>query len=518
MTISKKTISAITILALLLLSYCKSYRRNKSFAAVRAINIEKGEALAQKHCQSCHMLPDPSLLDAKSWDEGVLPNMGPLMGIFRHQFRQYPSGRNDRFLDSGFYPEQPLVTPAEWQQIIDYYTATSPDSLPAQLREKEITDGLPLFEVQIPAFTIDPPGTSFVRIADSTLIFADYGTETLYRMSNEFRMMDITPVGGAVVDLNIQQNKLVLCDIGQMNPNNGKYGKLKTVLPDKKGEWKADTTAFIRDLARPVNITVADLNGDSLEDYVTCEFGFMTGSLSWFRNMGNKSFQKNILRPLPGAMQVYVRDHNKDQLPDLWVLFSQGEEGVFVFTNKGNGQFEQKQVLRLPPSYGSTFFELVDFNNDGHEDIVYTCGDNADYSPVLKPYHGMYIFLNDGADRFTQHFFFPINGCYKALARDFDNDGDLDIAAISFFADYARQPGESFVYLDNRQGIFYPSTFRDAIYGRWLTMDAGDLDHDGHIDLVLGNFSKAPATIRSAIDWSQHSSLLFLRNTGRRNN
>jgi hypothetical protein len=518
MPISKKIFFVLTTCIVLLLSFCKEgYHRNKSFDSVSTGSIEKGEALAIKHCQSCHMLPDPSLLDAKSWDEGVLPNMGPLLGIFRHQFQQYPSGKNDRLLDSNFYPKQPQLTSAEWQNIIDYYTATSPDTLPAQVREKQIQEGLPLFEVERPAWTIDPPGTSFVKIIDSGLIFADYGMEEIYHLDPRYRMFNRAKVGGVVVDINFLQDKLVLCDIGQMNPNNGKYGKLKTVT-GKKFEWKTDTMPFIRDLARPVKIAVADLNLDGLEDYVTCEFGFMTGALSWFQNMGKNNFQKHILRAQSGAMQVYVRDHNADGFHDLWVLFSQGEEGVFVFTNKRNGRFEQKQVLRLPPSYGATFFELVDFNKDGYEDIVLTCGDNADYSPVLKPYHGVYIYLNDGADNFIQHFFFPINGCYKALARDYDYDGDVDIAAISFFADYAKQPEESFVYLDNREGVFYPLTFRDAIYGRWLTMDAGDINKDGLIDLVLGNFSKAPATIRSTVDFSQHSSVLVLINTGRRNN
>jgi hypothetical protein len=35
------------------------------------------------------------------------------------------------------------------------------------------------------------------------------------------------------------------------------------------------------------------------------------------------------------------------------------------------------------------------------------------------------------------------------MARDYDGDGDLDIAAISFFADYASPQEEGFVYLKN---------------------------------------------------------------------
>ena len=54
------------------------------------------------------------------------------------------------------------------------------------------------------------------------------------------------------------------------------------------------------------------------------------------------------------------------------------------------------------------------------------------------------FFLNEGNNHFSQKYFFPINGCYKAIAKDFDGDGDLDIASIAFSADFASQPGGRF--------------------------------------------------------------------------
>ena len=164
--------------------------------------------------------------------------------------------------------------------------------------------------------------------------------------------------------------------------------------------------------------------------------------------------------------------------------------------------------------YGSSYFELADFNKDGYPDFVYTCGDNADYSAVLKPYHGIYIFMNDGKNNFQQEYFYPMNGCFKAMARDFDGDGDLDIAAISFFADYAKHREESFIYLENNGKFkFQPHSIPGTNKGRWLTMDAGDIDGDGKIDLVLGNFSIAPAFIKSAEDWKNGPPFIVLKNS-----
>src|SRR3982750_1784356 len=78
------------------ISSCGGYHRNKTYAAIPEESVEAGEKLAAIHCQSCHELPDPGLLDVASWQEGVLPQMGPRLGIFKHNFRYYPSFKKDR--------------------------------------------------------------------------------------------------------------------------------------------------------------------------------------------------------------------------------------------------------------------------------------------------------------------------------------------------------------------------------------------------------------------------------------
>jgi hypothetical protein len=225
----------------------------------------------------------------------------------------------------------------------------------------------------------------------------------------------------------------------------------------------------------------------------------------------NGRFERHVLSSLPGAIKAYVKDENGDGLPDIWVLFAHAEEGIFLFTNRGGGRFDQQELIRFPPVYGSSYFELDDFNKDGYPDILYTCGDNGDMSRVLKPYHGVYIFLNDGQNHFSRKYFFPMNGCYKA--RDFDGDGDLDIAAIAYFADYEMHPEEGFVYLENKGGFrFEPHTLKEAESGRWLTMDAADLDGDGKTDIVLGNFSVGPTIEKSSVDWKTGPPVLLLKN------
>ncbi len=512
---AKKIIAVILLSTSLVFISCNSYDKNKSHADVPDASIAQGKKLAKKYCRSCHLLPDPSQLDAKTWEEGVLPAMGPSLGIFKHLYHNYPSGRNDRDLDSNFYPKKPLLTPDEWQHIINYYTATSPDSVIQPKKEENVTEGLPGFQFVPTAFKVASPTSSFIKIdtANHQLLLADLFTRYLYRFDANLKIKDSVNTKSAVVDIQYSNNKMLVCNIGEINPNNKKLGSGIFINTALDGKLMTDTSALLTNLARPVQISPADFNKDGFTDYLVCEFGFMQGSLSIYNGNSNNSFTKQVLRFLPGAEKAYIQDYNKDGLPDIWVLFAQGDEGIFLYINKGNGKFEEQRILRFPPMYGSTFFELVDFNEDGHPDIIYTCGDNADYSQVLKPYHGIYIFLNDGKNNFKQEYFYHMNGCYKALARDYDNDGDLDIAAISFFADYAKNEDEGFLYLENK-GInsFKPYSLPQGRAGRWLTMDAGDLNGDGKTDLVLGNFSYGPVMMQHKVDWVKGASFLFLKN------
>jgi hypothetical protein len=496
---------------------CNELKKNKSHAAIADDSIYKGKKLAAVYCSSCHKLPDPSELDANSWEKGVLPAMGPHLGIFSYGFQKYQSSRYDKNLPLNFYPPKPVLNNLEWQNIIDYYTALSPDSLPGQQRPDMLQSSIDIFKVVYAPRTYSPPAICCTKIDTSAspkqLLLFDLSGIYLLRYDNQLKLIDSTPANATITDIDINSKELLACNINFINPNNARLGKAQLMHTNANGGLSIDTAALFGNLARPVQITSCDLNNDQRTDYLVCEFGNQTGALSWVEGGVNGIFTHHILRAQPGAIKAYVEDYNHDGLLDVWALFSQAEEGIFLFTNKGNGKFEEQSILRFPSVFGSTYFEFADVNKDGLQDIIYTCGDNADYSMILKPYHGVYIFLNEGSNEFKQKYFFPINGCYKAMARDYDGDGDIDIASIAFFADFAAQPGEGFVYLKNKGNLeFEPYTIPETKTGRWLTMDAGDLDGDGKTDIVLSNFSVRPSVIKPTVDWQNGPSFIFLRN------
>jgi hypothetical protein len=109
-------------------------------------------------------------------------------------------------------------------------------------------------------------------------------------------------------------------------------------------------------------------------------------------------------------------------------------------------------------------------------------------------------------------------GAVTARLYDFDSDGDLDIAAISYFPDYAKTPEESFVLLYNAGDLtFEAHTFEGASRGRWLVMDVGDFDRDQDPDILLGsNIGFAPQGDQTGLyqRWMQEApSFIVLENT-----
>ncbi len=163
-----------------------------------------------------------------------------------------------------------------------------------------------------------------------------------------------------------------------------------------------------------------DFNKDGLTDYLVCSFGHNLGGLYILQQLSDKSFKKVSVREVPGSTQSIIADFNQDGWPDIMTLFAHANEGIWLFINDKKGGFIEKNVLRFPPVFGSSSFQLVDMNKDGQLDIVYTAGDNSDYSRILKPYHGLYIFLNTKGwkrwkvSHYEQSYFYAIKRCYQS--------------------------------------------------------------------------------------------------------
>ncbi len=448
-----------------------------------------GARLARMYCTACHTFPEPKQLDKASWRDHVLPRMGYFMGVYPDDSTRaalIETGPGGVAVErANIFPKRPTIDSLSWSKILAYYVREAP-AKPLPVPAKSIATGLQHFRVSIPDFKLSPPSTTMVRFSDEGFYLGDAHTKTLYHFDDASRLRKAAALQEGPVWLRETARQLLVTVMGSFAPTDAPTGFIATFTKASA----RPPALLLQNLKRPVHSAYADLNNDGLDDIVTCEFGKWLGSLSWWEHKGQLQFERHILRNKPGAIRAYIRDLNADNLPDIIALFGQADEGIFAYFNQGHGQFREKRLLQFDPSYGSSFFDLFDFNSDGHLDIIYTCGDNADFRPIMKYYHGIRIYLNDGENNFNERFFYQLNGAYNAIPRDFDLDGDIDIAAISFFPDWDHTPEESFVYLENHgDWKFSASTFAEVNVGRWIVMDAGDLNKDGDDDLVLGSLA-----------------------------
>ncbi|MBD2751715.1 VCBS repeat-containing protein [Spirosoma sp. BT704] len=473
--------------------------------------IAVGQRLAEKHCNTCHLFVEPGALNKDTWTKHVLPAMAPNLGLEVYPGGHYYAGRNA------------ALSYDDWQKIVAYYQTLAPERLDASQRSVATEENWAVFSLELPRCdTFQTAMTTLVavdtishRLYSSDALRSDITQWDQQLRPGRFKQLRSAAVHAQFFRDSDRNERGVFTSLGTMRAADISRGDVINLqITDRQAK---DSSTIYTDLPRPLQSVAADINKDGLTDWIVCGFGHLRGGLYWLKQQPKHQFTKIPIREVAGAVQAIPGDFNADGWPDLMVLFAHADEGVWLFLNDKQGGFTERNLLKFPPVYGSTSFQLVDFNKDGKLDILYTCGDNSDFSKILKPYHGVYIYLNQGDFQYKQAYFYPINGCTKAIATDFDQDGDLDIAAIAFFADFQNNPEESCLYFEQKKSLqFRPHALPVNTYGRWICMDVNDFDQDGDADIVLGNFSKT-FIIQKELKpkWDTHLPLIVLKNKTR---
>ena len=401
-------------------------------------------------------------------------------------------------------PSKPMVSQEEWEAITNYFIENSPDSL--VIEDKNLTNTLEQFEV-FPSGSFKTPFVTLIKFDTlNRKLYVGTRASHLYELDEKLAVIDSLQLNSPPSHIAFEQDQKIISVMGIMDPNDQSKGELVRLMNSSK-----NTSSVVDSLQRPVYFEKTDLNKDGYDDIVVCAFGNFTGALLLLEGKSNKTFVKHSLNSMPGARKTIVRDFNRDGLNDILVLMTQGDERLVLYINKGDLRFEEKTLLRFPPVYGSSYFEIADFNKDGYEDIVYVNGDNGDYSITLKPYHGLRIFENDGENNFQETWFFSMPGASQTSARDFDGDGDLDIAAIAFFPDFRDHPEQGFIYFENAgENKFIPHTTKVAASGRWLVMETADYDSDGDTDLILGSANFRGLGFNGGPEWPKGQGTLLI--------
>jgi hypothetical protein len=123
---------------------------------------ERGAALAATICQSCHLFPEPTLLDKATWQNHTLPFMAKWLGMSKMNLNLRPGGQ--RVAEAGIFPDAPALAPGDWEAICQYFINAAPERPLPQPPRPRIQKPLPGFRVIGPEYRFQVPLTTLVEI------------------------------------------------------------------------------------------------------------------------------------------------------------------------------------------------------------------------------------------------------------------------------------------------------------------------------------------------------------------
>ena len=285
---------------------------------------------------------------------------------------------------------------------------------------------------------------------------------------------------------------IVVAVLGMLFPSNDKIGSVVVLENDGKCNFKKHV--IVDKIARVSDVRAGDLDGDGDMDLAVAQFGYDDGETRWIENTGNWIFKSHILQSLSGPINVEIVDADGDGDLDIVSVVSQEWEEIYCFINDGKGNFQPKLIWGSNnEDFGSSGISICDLNKDGKPDILYTNGDAFDYIPPRgRPWHGVQWFENKGNMTFEFHRICNFIGSYSARPVDVDNDGDLDLFAVSAFNLWDNPESQSFIWIENIGNMQFKKHDITNTPSHLLTLEPGDFNNDGLTDFVTGGMHTYP--------------------------
>jgi VCBS repeat protein/FG-GAP repeat protein len=306
---------------------------------------------------------------------------------------------------------------------------------------------------------------------------------------------------------------LLVADLGEFFPADHDKGAA-IWMRGRPGAPQRYSAFWIDGWPRVADVESADFNGDGRTDLVVGAFGWRkSGQVTILENRTTVAtrpdFARRVIDPRPGAIHTIPIDFNRDGRMDFIALLAQEHESVIAYINKGTDfTFDPQVIYKAPhPNWGSSGIDLVDLDKDGDLDVLLTHGDTFD-DGIVKPYHGIQWFENTGTYPFVARALAQMPGVHRARAADMDGDGDLDIVACALLAggsDVDEKILPALVWLEQTApGTFARHTIEMG-FPRHATLDIGDIDGDGDIDIVTGYFSIEKSSAAWVDVWTNES-------------
>lgn len=307
------------------------------------------------------------------------------------------------------------------------------------------------------------------------------------------------PAHAEVVDLDNDGIKDVLvANLGSPEQPDALCGSVVWLRGQRGGGFEMHT--LLDRVGRVADVQAGDFRRNGKLDLIVAAFGWRnTGGIFYLENQsidGSKPrFVARKIDDRHGPIHVPVTDLNGDGKTDFVALISQEHETIVAFLNDGRGGFRKETIWTAPhPAYGSSGIQLVDLNDDGKLDVLYTNGDSLDPPFLLKPYHGVQWLENPGSFPFTPHHLTEMYGVARAVAADFTGRGKKDIAAVSLlsaeaFPQRKEMQLDSIILLEQTAPGRYVRHSLEKVDCDHFTCAAGDVFNNGITQLVIGSAS-----------------------------